>query len=202
MKKTTLMTSLLITLLFPAILLAADDTPGNADALKNKKIVMIIAKHMFQETEFQVPKDIFDGQSAQITIASSTLSEAISDSGRLRIKPDILVEDIRVNDFDAIVFIGGFGCSEYIDNYQAHQVARQAMAQNKILAAICKAPEILANAGLLKGKKATAFSPAEIKAKGAIVTDNAVVRDGNIITGNGPGAAQEFGETIVAALSE
>ncbi len=61
-------------------------------------------------------------------------------------------------------------------------------------------PWILADAGLLKGKKATASETDHIKSKGAIVSDESVVRDGNIITGDGPSASKEFAEAVVAAL--
>ena len=64
------------------------------------------------------------------------------------------------------------------------------------------APTILANAGLLKGKKAACAQPYNIQIKGAIATGKNVERDGNIITANGPGAASQFGETIISALVE
>jgi len=61
---------------------------------------------------------------------------------------------------------------------------------------------ILADAGLLQGKRATASETDHIRAKGAIVSDETVVRDGNIITGNGPSASSEFAQAIVAALAQ
>ena len=70
------------------------------------------------------------------------------------------------------------------------------------MAAIHLAPEILANAGVLKGKKAVSYLSYNIKTKGAIVTDKMVERDGNIITGRSQGAATEFGEAIINALKE
>ena len=86
----------------------------------------------------------------------------------------------------------------------AFKIAQQAVEQNKILGAICIAPSILANAGVLKNKKATVY-PSEssnLKTKGAIYTTEDVTRDGNIITANGPAAAQDFAETITQALLE
>jgi protease I len=71
-----------------------------------------------------------------------------------------------------------------------------------ILAAICAAPSILANAGLLKGKTATSF-PDEgenLKAKGANFTGQGLEIDGRIITADGPAHAKQFGEAIVKAL--
>jgi len=180
--------------------LLAQDQQKKTDKLTGKKIVMIIAKRMFEEVEFKEPKDIFDREGADVTIASSTLSQATG--GNLRVQPDILIDNITVNDYDAVIFIGGFGVSEYFNNYQAHRIAKQALDQDKILGAICMAPRILVNAGILKGKRATAYETSGMEDQGVIVSSGPVERDGNIITANGPGAATQFGEAIVSALSK
>ena len=202
MKRCMLWSIVLMVVLSLTTVFAENQQKVKGGKLKGKKIVMIIAQRMFEEAEFKYPKEIFDNEGAEVTIASSTLSMATG--GSLSVKPDILIDDIKVKDFDAIVFIGGFGVTEYFENPQAHRIARQALEANKILAAICMAPRILANAGVLKGKKATCFLNVreDIKAKGGIVSGEMVERDGNIITGNGPGAATKFGETIASALSE
>ena len=202
MKRCMLWSIVLMVVLSLTTVFAENQQKVKGGKLKGKKIVMIIAQRMFEEAEFKYPKEIFDNEGADVTIASSTLSMATG--GSLRVKPDILIDDIKVKDFDAIVFIGGFGVTEYFENPQAHRIARQALEADKILAAICMAPRILANAGVLKGKKATCFPNVreDIKAKGAMVSGEMVERDGNIITGNGPGAATKFGETIASALSE
>ena len=197
--------SIVLIMLLSLTAVFAEDQQKKGGKLKGKKIVMIIGERMFEGTEFKEPKEIFEREGAKIIVACSTLSEATSMGFySLIVKPNILINDIKVKDFDAIIFIGGFGCAEYFDNPVAHNIAKQALDQDKILAAICMAPRILANAGILKGKKATCFPNVreDIKAKGAIVTGEMVERDGNIITGNGPGAATKFGETIVSALSE
>lgn len=66
-----------------------------------------------------------------------------------------------------------------------------------------RAPHILANAGILKGKQATCYPTAQqdLKAKGAIVTGKMVQRDGNLITGNGPAAAEKFAQMIISVLT-
>jgi protease I len=75
----------------------------------------------------------------------------------------------------------------------------------KVVAAICLAPAVLARAGILKGKKATYYeSPAsfrEMKIGGAVLTNAPVVKDGRIITANGPTASQAFADAIVKALT-
>ena len=202
MKRCMLWSVVLMVVLSLTTVFAENKKEEKRDKLKGKKIVMIIAKQMFEEAEFKYPKEIFDNEGAEVTIASSTLSMATG--GSLRVKPDLLIDDIKVKDFDAIVFIGGVGVIEYFENPQAHRIARQALEADKMLAAICMAPRILANAGVLKGKKVTCFSSVreDIKTKGAMVTGEMVERDGKIITGNGPGASTKFGETIASALSE
>ena len=89
-----------------------------------------------------------------------------------------------------------------VDDYQVQKVARDAVKQNKVLAAICMAPRVLANAGVLEGRKSTSLQKYDIEAKGAIVSDKPVERDGNIMTANSPGVAKQFGEAIVSTLSE
>ena len=203
MNKTVLMVNFLFILLLSATLLAKDEAHKGIGALKDNNIVIIIGSRMFHDLEFKALKEIFENEGANVTVASSTLSEAIG-MGMLglRVTPDILVHNIKVKDYDGVVFVGGPGAHEYSTDRQSHKIVQQTVDQGKILAAIHLAPEILANAGVLQGKKAVAYMAYNIKSKGAIVTDKMVERDGNIITGRSQGAAKEFGEAIVSALSE
>ncbi len=200
MKKFNWIAISLIILFIPFWGFTDNDLQGKRDRSKGKKIVIIIAQRMFQETEFKVSKDILEKEGAKVVVASRTLSPATG--GNLKVQPDIEIADIHVQDFDAVVFIGGIGVSEYVDDYQAHKIAKDTIKYNKILAAICMAPRVLANAGLLEGKKATSAHRYDIEAKGAICINKPVARDGNIITANGPNAAKEFGEEIVSALHQ
>ena len=76
MKKIILVANILMLLLLPVILFTGIPSEGKEGKLKGKRIVMIIAKRMFQEVEFKEPKAIFDREGADVTIASSTLSMA------------------------------------------------------------------------------------------------------------------------------
>ncbi len=165
------------------------------------KVLFIIASNNFRDEEFFEPKQVIEAKGGVVTIASSSLN--ISNGVRgARVKPDILLGEAKVTDYDAIVFVGGAGSSEYWDNPAAHKLAKEAASLSKVVSAICIAPVTLANAGLLNGKKATVF-PSEIerlKAKGAIYTGAGVEIDGKIITANGPQSATLFGEAIVSVL--
>jgi protease I len=114
----------------------------------------------------------------------------------------MLLKDLDVNKLDAIIFIGGGGAEQYFNDITAHQLLKSAKEKGKIYGAICIAPVILANAGLLKDKNATVFSSEieTIKNAGAIYSTDDVVVDGKLVTANGPAAAKRFGEAIVTLL--
>ena len=172
-------------------------------SVKGKKAVMIIAQNNFRDEELLKPKEVLEKNGVIVTVASSSLKESTGMLGA-KVKPNILFTNINVADYDAVIFVGGSGASEYWDNPTAHKIANDASNAKKIVGAICIAPVTLAKAGLLANKKATTFSSTvnDIKSAGAKYTGADVERDGNIITASGPAAAQKFGETIVKALSE
>jgi protease I len=174
---------------------------------KGKKAVMIIAFRDFRDVEYFVPKEILEKAGIEVKTASNKSGTAIgADGGDTNV--DLLVSQIKVADFDAIIFVGGPGCLDALDNENSYKVAKEAVSQNKVLAAICISPVILAKAGVLEGKRATCWtdplgSQAKIlKEKGAIFEKKSVVVDGKIITGNGPSAAEEFGKAIVELLTK
>lgn len=171
-------------------------------AASGKKVVMIIASQNFRDEELLKPKEILEKNGYQVTIASSSLGEATGMLGA-KVKPDILFTDINVADYDAIVFVGGTGSSEYWENATAHQLAQAAVAQGKVLGAICIAPITLAKAGVLKGKKATVWQSetGRLISSGAFYTGASVEVDGKIITADGPTSAEAFGKALVAALA-
>ncbi|MFH1655839.1 MAG: DJ-1/PfpI family protein [Candidatus Omnitrophota bacterium] len=166
-----------------------------------KKAVMIIASNGFRDEEFKIPHLVLEENGVELKVASSSLEEARGMLGT-KVKPDILISDIKVTDYDVIIFVGGAGSQEYWDDSTAHKIAQETVKQDKILAAICIAPVTLANAGVLEGKKATVWSSEvkRLKAKGVSYVDESVVQDGNIITADGPTAATGFADKILEGL--
>jgi protease I len=161
---------------------------------------MVIAPADFRDEEYFETRKILEDVGNKITVANSTGQPSKSSFGKI-VKPDKALHDIDSKDFDAIVFVGGRGSSEYFRNQQALSLAKEFNKSEKVVAAICIAPSILANAGILSGKKATSF-PSErdnINAVGTY-TGNPVEQDGKIITANGPQAAKDFGKKISEAL--
>ena len=173
--------------------------------LSGKKVLMVIASRYFQDTEFEESARILRQAKAVVVVASST-TEACTGMLGGTVEPDVLLSDVKdVGEYAAVIFVGGGGAEEFFDDPHAHRIAQAAAAAGKPVAAICIAPTILANAGLLKGKKATAWFSGEqkrhLEAQGAQYVKAPVVRDGNIITATGPKSAQAFAEAVCKALA-
>jgi protease I len=168
-----------------------------------KTILMIVADKSFRDEELFQPKEMFEKAGFTVKVAAGSPGEAKGLLGG-KVKPDLSLSGVVVSDYDAIVFVGGGGASQYFDDPAAHKIAQDTVKSGKILAAICIAPVILAKAGVLKGKKATVWSTdgMELQVYGARYTGERVVRDGNIITGNGPFSALPFAQEIINALQQ
>ena len=173
------------------------------EGVKMKSAVMIVAQGNFRDEELLQPKAVLERNGITVKIASTTLKEIEGMLGA-RVTPDILLSDLDYRNFDAVIFVGGSGASQYWDDPLAHELARLAQSNNKVVAAICIAPVTLAKAGLLKGKRATVWQSEgkQLQAHGATYTARPVEKDVNIITAAGPFAAREFGEEISRALSK
>jgi protease I len=180
-----------------------EEAATKAASLVGKRVVMIIAPENFRDEELIEPQGILYDKGAEVKVASKSLETSKGMLGA-QVKPDLLVSDIKAEDWDAIILVGGGGASVYWDDPLVHSMLKEAVRQNKIVGAICIAPVTLANAGILSGKKATVYSSETQKLadKGAECTGKDVQVDGNIITASGPAAAKEFGEAIARALAE
>jgi len=200
-----LLTAIALLLLFCSISQADKTAAPASGVLAGKEIAMIISFDQFKDSELLVPKKLFEAEGAMVTIASSRIGMAKGTDGTT-IKSELPFTSLKITIFDAVVFVGGQGCSAYWHNPVAHGIAQETVRQGKILGAICWAPIILANAGVLKEKKATVFNSGKeaviLQEKGCSFTGEAVTKDGHIITANGPLAAEPFAKSIIGALAE
>lgn len=169
-------------------------------------VILVIAFADFRDEEFFVTKEIIEAHGNKVLVASDTLGSASSVEGS-DVWVDLAVDKLEVEKYDAIIFIGGPGTLQRLDNKDSYNVAQAALRAGKIIGAICIAPVILAKSGVLKGKKATVWTTRLdksavkiLKENEAEFEDNDIVVDGNIITASGPKAAKAFAETIVQHL--
>lgn len=173
-----------------------------------KKVLFVIASNGFQPIEYAVPRQILEDEDVKVVTVSNSkdlLGNAISSDNSF-VKVDLLLQDVNVDHYDGLFIIGGPGALENLDNdnmYRLiHEMDRRA---TKIYGAICISTRILANSTVLETRRVTGWDgdnqlKSILNDSGAKFVDENVVVDRNIITANGPDAAQEFGQAILKAL--
>ena len=165
------------------------------------KIIFILAHNNFCDAEYHRSRAVFELAGITCKVASSELTTAVGMEGSF-VEPDIQTTKINVKDFNAICLVGGVGCSEYWHNKLVHSIVVEANRKGLLLCAICLAPIILANAGLLNGVRATVYPSAAsyIERKGAKYSKKFVEVEKNIITAEGPEAAEAFAQKVCNIL--
>ena len=116
---------------------------------------------------------------------------------------DMTLDAALLREFDMIVLPGGLPGAEHLRNDQRIiDTLKEMAASDRYTAAICAAPRVLAEAGLLDGKRATSFPGAlDVTAVVALqYQEAAVVVDGKVITSRGPGTAMDFALTLIETL--
>ncbi|MCJ7674971.1 MAG: DJ-1/PfpI family protein [Sedimentisphaerales bacterium] len=176
--------------------------PAVAPLRGSPKAVFIIPAENFQDEELFDTRR-FLGMTGALTVVASTKIGPIKGMLGNTAEAAVLIGDLKVDDYDAIIFVGGLGAKLYLNSPVALNIAREAAAKRKVLAAISVAPTILANAGVLRGVRATGFISERVTLEraGARYTGLPVERDGLIITATGPIAANGFARAIADALA-
>ena len=129
-------------------------------------------------------------------------SGAIDAKYKIQVVPDITIDDIELEKYDAVILPGGYpGYANLGADRRVLESVKKAFELGIFVAAICGAPSVLAKAGVLKGKKATIYPGLEAELTGAKHSHERVVVDDTIVTSQGPGTALEFGVKLVELLA-
>jgi protease I len=160
-------------------------------------VLMIIAPERFRDEELFITKEELEKAGHETVIASANKGTCPGSRGGFATATLTLAE-VQSENYDAVVFVGGGGSKLYFADEDALRIAKEMYKQEKVVAAICLAPVILANAGVLQGKKATVSGQEAktIETKGANYTGPGVTVDGNVVTGNAPKSSRLFGQKI------
>ncbi|MCW4015674.1 MAG: DJ-1/PfpI family protein [Candidatus Bathyarchaeota archaeon] len=157
----------------------------------------------FEEIETVTIVDVLRRAGIQTTVASLT-PNVVEGAHAIKIVPDKNLDDIAVNDFDAIIVPGGNpGYKNLRNDPRVINMVKEAYNANKLVAAICAAPAVLSDAGILKGKACTIYPGMEneLEKGGGTPKQDIVVEDGNIITSKGPATALPFALRLVERLA-
>ncbi len=202
------MGKLLITTFLTAAMIASSVqvSAGSNENQSTACIVMIVAPKDFTDQEYFDPRKVFENAGARVRVASTTTRPAVSHN-LAKVRVDQAISDIRLDQVDAIVVVGGMGAATYLMNDESlRNLLVAASKSNKVVSAICIAPAVLARAGVLRNREATCYADKTIigalKMNGAAYLDREVVVSGRIVTGNGPGAAKEFAATVLAGIGK
>ena len=164
-------------------------------------MVYILLGTGFEETEAIAPLDLL--RRAGVPVATVGLNGKVVYGGHgIGVEADLTLGEMDLTQSDMIVLPGGLGGVASIRaSREAMDAVKFAWENDKFVAAICAGPTVLADLGIVDGKKATCYPGCESAMTGAqILPDTASVTDGKLITGTSAGCAISFGLQLVEAL--
>lgn len=161
--------------------------------------VLAILTEGFEEIEFVAPVDILRRAGIDVTVAAMADSIQVKGRSGITIHADTLLADVADKPFDALFLPGGPGVKLMRADSRVRSVVTAFAKNGKWLAAICAAPAVLHDAGLLSGRRYTAH-PSVAGELTHILSSMRVVVDGKIITSRGAGTAFDFGLSLVEHL--
>ncbi|TPG15332.1 type 1 glutamine amidotransferase domain-containing protein [Sphingomonas oligophenolica] len=170
--------------------------------------ILMIATDGFENDELFKPRQALLDAGATVTLASIKTGEIQGEKAGEKadtIKPDMTIDDVDTDDYDALVLPGGVGNPDTMRMQErAIEIVTEFMDDDKLVAAICHAPWLLAEADVVDGRTLTSWPSirTDLSNAGATVVDQEVVVDGNLITSRKPDDIPAFNAAIIKALTE
>lgn len=167
--------------------------------------VAILVEDEFEDSDVVQPLKALREAGADVFLVGSGSKGTYTGKKRqTTVHIDRTADEVKASDFDGIVIPGGHA-PDKMRLYQAMvKLVREASDEGRIVAAVCHGPQLLISAGIIKGKSVTC-SPSiaiDVENAGATYVDQAVVRDGNLITSRKPDDLLSFNRSIIEALEQ
>ena len=169
--------------------------------------VLILATDGFEQSELFQPRSALIDADVEVTLASigtDPIQGMEHDKKGETITPDITLDAVDAAGFDMLLLPGGVANPDTLRMQpRAVEIVRAFFESGKPVAAICHAPWLLIEAGVVKGLRATSWPSlrTDLANAGAVVEDAEVVTDRNLITSRNPGDIPAFNEAVLAALA-
>jgi protease I len=167
-------------------------------------LLVVLPPARFRDEELFEPEAVF--REAGITVDRASLRKGHC-SGMLGGSADARLDlaGVEARNYEGLVIVGGSGSPEFLwESKLLQALVLEFATLKRPIGAICLSPVVLARAGVLFGKKATVYptpqSIGEMVKGGAVLVEDDVVIDGNIITGNGPAASRAFARAVVTVI--
>jgi len=164
-----------------------------------EKTALVILGNGFEEIEALAPVDLFRRAGVECTTASCEGDRMVQGRSGIRVEADTLIEEVTGRTFDCLVVPGGPGTMALRQDPRVLGLVRAHHGQDRLIGAICAAPTVLLDAGVLPGIKYTGH--VSILPELPDIQEQAVVVDGKVLTSRGAGTAVEFGLALIAALA-
>jgi len=164
-----------------------------------KKRVLCLLAPGFEEIEAIAPINLLRRADAEVVLASVTGDKLITGRCGVTVQADVPLAEVEAQPFDLLFIPGGPGVIILREDGRPAKLAKAYASQGKLVAAICAAPMVLSDAGLLAGKRFTAHFSVHTNLPGVLANER-VVKDGNLLTSRGAGTAVEFGLALVREL--
>ena len=176
-------------------------------AIPNSR-VLIIATDGFEEWELFGPRQLLQERGAEVVLASlkrDPIQATVHDDPGKTIRPDLIIDEVRAEDFDALILPGGVRNPEQL-RLHSNVIAliRDFDDQEKPIGAICHGPWLLIEADLVDGRSVTSWPSirTDLRNAGATVVDEASVTDGNIVTSRNPDDVEPFTNALIDLIED
>lgn len=164
--------------------------------------VLVPLAQSCEELEAVTIIDLLRRAGIEVTTAGLDAQPVTASRGVVLI-PDTTLDEALQKEYDMVVLPGGLPGADYLNqDERIHTLLKKMANSKKLVAAICAAPKVLASAGLLDGKRATAYPGTleKLILNNTTITTDVTVKDGNIITSRGPGTAMDFALSLIEQL--
>lgn len=166
--------------------------------------VLILADNGFEDSELIYPYYRFQEAGYKVDVVGPKAKEIYTGKHGLTIKSDLSPEAVDIKDYVAVIIPGGRAPDHMRTNKGLVELVKKAFQGGKVIAAICHGPQLLIEAGIVKGRRATCYVSVatDLKNAGGIYEDKSVVVDGNLVTSRFPADLPNFCRETLKVLKK
>lgn len=167
--------------------------------IQNPHILLFVAKDQFSDTEFNTIKSFLIQKRVKFSIVSDTNNYCRSDKNKLLV-PDIKNYNLNINNFDALILVGGSGIHDYFENSFLKNLVISFKGSKKILAAICNAPLLFDRYKILQNQEITCYHQNKHLIVNNIFSNKSLIRKDNIVMAQSPNDILEMMKLLLNIL--
>jgi protease I len=158
------------------------------------KRVLLFVENGFEDRELMYPYYRLQEAGYKVDVVGPRAKVIYKGEYGLSMKSDFSPRDVNIDEYAAIIIPSGRAPDRMRTNKGLVSLAKEAFQRGKVIAAICHGPQLLIEAGVVKGKKATSYVSVstDLKNAGGIYLNKSVVVDGNLVTSRFPADLPDF----------